>query len=67
MLLEAIFRVKEAYKTMDPEMNTSPLDITVSFDGTWQKRGHTSMCGVAAVRDVYTGLVVDCYSVKVLP
>ena len=33
--------------------------ITVSFDGTWQKRGHASMHGVAAVIDVVTGLVVD--------
>ena len=33
--------------------------ITVSFDGTWQKRGHASMLGVAAVIDVVTGLVVD--------
>ena len=33
--------------------------ITVSFDGTWQKRGHVSMHGVVAVIDVVTGLVVD--------
>ena len=33
--------------------------ITVSFDGTWQKRGHASMQGVAAIINIVTGLVVD--------
>ena len=36
-----------------------PVPITVSFDGTWQKRGHTSMYGVAVVIGIVTGLVVD--------
>ena len=36
-----------------------PVPITVSFDGSWHKRGHTSMYGVAAVIEVMTGLVVD--------
>ena len=36
-----------------------PLCITVSFDGSWHNRGHTSRYGVAAVIDVLTGLVVD--------
>ena len=35
------------------------LDIAVSFDGTWQKRGHTSHNGVAAVIDLLTGLPID--------
>ena len=35
------------------------LDIDVSFDGSWQKRGHSSHNGVASVIDVLTGLVVD--------
>ena len=33
--------------------------FTVSFDGTWQKRGHASMQGMAALINVVTGLVVD--------
>ena len=36
-----------------------PVPITVSFDGTWQKQGHTSLYGVAAVIEIVTGLVVD--------
>ncbi|CAN7978553.1 unnamed protein product [Ixodes persulcatus] len=35
------------------------LDICVSYDGTWQKRGHTSNFGVGAVIKVNTGLVLD--------
>lgn len=35
------------------------VDVTVSFDGTWHKRGFTSNYGVATVIDVVTGLVLD--------
>ncbi|KAG0419846.1 hypothetical protein HPB47_003840 [Ixodes persulcatus] len=35
------------------------LDVCVSYDGTWQKRGHTSNFGVGAVIEVNTGLVLD--------
>nr|XP_042896708.1 uncharacterized protein LOC122269121 [Parasteatoda tepidariorum] len=35
------------------------LDITVSFDGSWHKRGHTSLYGLGVVIDVLTGLAVD--------
>ena len=35
------------------------VDITVSFDGTWHKRGFTSNYGVGIVIDVSTGLVLD--------
>ena len=36
-----------------------PLDVMVSFDGTWHKRGFTSLYGVGIVIDVMTGLVLD--------
>ena len=35
------------------------VDITISFDGTWHKRGFTSNYGVGIVIDVSTGLVLD--------
>ena len=35
------------------------LDIEVSFDGTWHKRGHTSHYGAAAVIECHTGFIVD--------
>ncbi|GFO09344.1 hypothetical protein PoB_003584900 [Plakobranchus ocellatus] len=35
------------------------LDVAVSFDGTWGKRGYTSKTGAGAVIEVRTGLVID--------
>ena len=35
------------------------LDIAVSYDGTWQKRGHSSHNGAAVVIEILTGLPVD--------
>lgn len=35
------------------------LDITVSFDGSWQKRGYKSLYGIGVVMDLLTGLVMD--------
>ncbi|GFV29195.1 uncharacterized protein TNCV_4602271 [Trichonephila clavipes] len=35
------------------------IDITVSYHGTWHKRGHTSLYGIGIVIDIITSLVVD--------
>ena len=35
------------------------VDVVVSFDGTWHKRGFTSNYGVGIVIDVMSGLVLD--------
>ena len=35
------------------------LDVAVSYDGTWQKRGHTSHNGAACTIDLLTGLPID--------
>ena len=35
------------------------IDITVSYDDTWQKRGFTSHHGVGVAIEVQTGLVID--------
>ena len=35
------------------------LDIAVSFDGTWAKRGHTSLFGMVFAISVDTGEVLD--------
>ncbi|GFN82610.1 hypothetical protein PoB_000911600 [Plakobranchus ocellatus] len=34
------------------------LNIGVSYDGTWAKRGHTSKIGAGAVIEIMTGLVI---------
>lgn len=41
--------------------------IDVTFDGTWHKRGFTSMYGVAVVIDILTGYIIDYEVVKILP
>ena len=55
--IEAIFKVySEPGAT--PDQN-GILDIAVSFDGAWQRRGHSSHNGVGTVIDLLTGLPVD--------
>lgn len=61
-LIEAAAKVREASGSL-PDTVT---DISVSYDGTWQKKGHTSRSGMGAIIDVATGLVVD-FHVIVLP
>ncbi len=36
-----------------------PLDVTVTFDGTWSKRGYTALYGVCVVMSWDTGRVLD--------
>ena len=58
--------IRQAYADMDPEVAESlrqdtdaVIDIGVSFDGTWQKRGFTSHYSVGVCIDILTGLVID--------
>ena len=62
VLSASVTKVKEAYSALDPLVSTDPLCITVSFDESWHKRGHTSMYGFASVIDVLTGLVVAVFN-----
>ena len=55
ILEEARQAVRKVYNTSDQET----LDITVSTDGTWQKRGHVSLHGAAFAIEFETGLVID--------
>lgn len=44
----------------DTDLNSNePLDITVSYDGSWHKRGFTSKYGVGCCIEMTTGLVID--------
>ena len=36
-----------------------PLDVAVSYDGSWQKRGFTSKNGIGSVVEIESGLVLD--------
>lgn len=40
---------------------SDPLDITVTFDGTWSKRGFTAIYGVMVVISWDTGRVLDAH------
>ncbi|KAH7943394.1 hypothetical protein HPB52_007797 [Rhipicephalus sanguineus] len=53
---ESASAVKKTYKEMNPSFCR---DITVNYDGTWHKRGHTSHIGVGAVIEYHTGLILD--------
>lgn len=60
ILSKACQAVREAHEEVDPSLIGQPiLDLVVSFDGSWPKRGHSSLFGFAAVIDLLTGLVVD--------
>ncbi|GFX73955.1 uncharacterized protein TNCV_397661 [Trichonephila clavipes] len=52
ILLESLSKVSDASmkKAVEEtiEMNNSNRDITAAFDGSWQKRGHTSLNGVVS-------------------
>lgn len=52
--------IKEAYDQIGvvPDENDI-LDIAVSYDGSWQRRGYSSHNGMAAVIDLMTGLPID--------
>ena len=55
---------QEVRKVHSMEMNNDdnddkPIDIAVSFDGSWHKRGHTSLYGLGCVIELTTGYVID--------
>ncbi|GFR87163.1 hypothetical protein ElyMa_006069300 [Elysia marginata] len=45
-------RVRSEHKKLNPleEDGGSPLDIEVSYDGSWLTRGHTSNVGIGFIR-----------------
>lgn len=51
--------VRHAHLDEDPTLKPDVLDITVSYDGSWHRRGNHSLYGLGAVIDVYTGLVLN--------
>ncbi len=52
--------LKDAYAEVGVnEDKDGILDVSVSYDGTWQKRGHTSHNGAACTIDLLTGLPID--------
>lgn len=53
-------RLRKLILDENPELtNDDVLDVAVTFDGTWAKRGFTSLTGVVFVISVDTGEVLD--------
>lgn len=59
-LKKARARVREYCRRENNELTEeSVIDLAVSFDGSWHKRGFTSNYGVGSVIHIDTGLVID--------
>lgn len=59
-LEKARARVREVETENNYDINDeSIIDVSVSYDGTWHKRGHTSNYGIGVVIELQTGLVID--------
>lgn len=56
-------RLRRKLKKETPTITDKVMDIAVTFDGTWSKRGHTPNYGFGFVISVETGQVLD-YSFK---
>lgn len=59
--LKSVRRIVKAeyIKSGECKCVNNVIDITVSYDGTWHKRGHTSHNGVGIAIDLRTVFVVD--------
>lgn len=52
--------VRQAHRDLDPSIELGDIiNIAVSFDGSWHKRGFTSIYGLGCVIDLLTGYVID--------
>lgn len=59
-LKRARIEVIKAYSEIEGSLDhEGPMNIAVSYDGSWQKRGFTSKYGIGCIIEVITGLVVD--------
>ncbi|GFU66943.1 uncharacterized protein TNCV_4295951 [Trichonephila clavipes] len=52
-----IVRKKHLDLNDEEKKETGVLDITVSFDGSWQKRGYKSLYGIGVVMKFYQSIV----------
>ncbi|KAM7302316.1 hypothetical protein ISCGN_017833 [Ixodes scapularis] len=60
---EAAEAVRKGQLAAETSAENDLLDICITFDGTWHKRGHTSQFGVGVAIELETGFVID-FSVK---
>ena len=58
----AVSTIRNLYMKKDSSLtDNSTIDIGVSYDGSWHRRGHTSHHGVGTIIELETGLVIDTY------
>ena len=53
---DAVAEIREAKKANDDDI----VDTSVSCDGTWQRRGYSSLNGVVTSISIDTGKILDC-------
>jgi hypothetical protein len=57
--------IRKVYESLDEEnVDRDVIDIAVSYDGTWQRRGgggHVSNFVIGFVIEIYSGLAIDFY------
>lgn len=58
-LEEARSEVRKSQMILEDVDEAKPLDLTVSYDGSWHKRGFTSKYGVGCCIEMTTGLIID--------
>lgn len=47
--------------TSEHQGDANSTELTVSGDGTWKKRGYTSLFGVTSLIGYYSGKIVDIF------
>ncbi|GFX85234.1 uncharacterized protein TNCV_4849161 [Trichonephila clavipes] len=56
LLREVHSEVRKAFKA---PTDVPVVDLSVSFDGSWLTRGHTSLFGIACLIDILTSYIID--------
>ena len=59
---DTVNKVKECYIVKNPLLTKeSHININVSYDGSWNRQGHSSHHGVGTIIELETGLVIDTH------
>ena len=60
--VSAVKKIRQFFMDKDGSLtNDSIIDIGVSYDGSWHRRGYSSHYGVGTIIELHTGLVIDTY------